>query len=119
MASRPMSLNVPVLDEYISAFADRNLSRCVGLYAPGAILEFGGTFCRDAACIERWHVERFAANLALLRIDNVQIDGDEISIEGAVVSDRLKTWGVPAIMGRARFIIRDGKIAEARFGLHD
>jgi hypothetical protein len=110
-------LGVPVLNEYIDAFRNRDLSRCLALYTEGAILEFGGTYCRDPECIERWHAERFSANLSLSRIDSVAVNGDEVTIDGAVISDRLKTWGVPAIVGRARFIIREGKIAEARFGI--
>lgn len=120
MATDPsVRLNVPVLDQYIDAFRNRDLARCVALYTEDAILEFGGTFCRDSQCLERWHAERFAANLALLRVDSVLIDGDEVIIDGAVGSERLKTWGVIALVGHAKFIIRDGKIAEARFGLHD
>jgi|ERR1017187_2238926 hypothetical protein len=118
MTDRSVALNVPVLDGYLEAFRMRDLSRCTEFYAEGAILEFGGTYCRDRPCLERWHRERFASNLALLRIDNVFVNGNVVTVEGVVNSDRLETWGVAPLPGRAIFSIRDGKIAEARFGLN-
>src|SRR5579864_539388 len=110
-------LQVPVLREYMEAFRARNLSGCLGLYSEDAVLEFGGTFCRDRQCLERWHVERFTANMVVTKIDRLGINGDEITVEGAITSDRLQTWGAGDIQGRAKFVIRNGKIAEARFGL--
>src|ERR1039458_2694491 len=65
--------------------------RCTELYAEGAILEFGGTYCRDKQCLERWHRERFASNLDLLRIDSVLVNGNVVTVDGVVNSDRLKT----------------------------
>ena len=117
MTDRSVALNVPVLDDYFDAFRMHDVSRCVGFYAEGAILEFGGTYCRDRPCLEKWHSERFASNLAVLRIDNVVVNGGVVTVEGVVSSDRLANWGVAPIAGQASFRIRDGKIAEARFGL--
>jgi hypothetical protein len=106
-----------VLVEYIEAFRTRDLPRCVRCYTEDAILEFGGTYYQDRPCLERWHLERFASNLALLRIDNVLVIDESVTIDGLVTSDRLKTWGIAPLPGRAQFTIRHGKIAEARFGL--
>ena len=111
------AVNVPVLDEYFEAFHMRDVARCLAAYGENAILEFGGTYCQDKACLERWHQERFASNLSVLRIEHVTIDGATVTVEGVVSSDRLRTWGVQPVAGQAVFIVRDGKIADARFGL--
>src|ERR1039458_9591716 len=110
MTDRSIALNVPVLEDYLEAFRMRDLCRCTELYAEGAILEFGGTYCRDKPCLERWHRERFASNLDLVRIDNVLVNGSVVPADGGVTSAPLKAWGVPPLWGRAIFIIRDGKI---------
>jgi hypothetical protein len=117
MIDRSVMLNLPVLDEYLEAFRLRDVSRCVAFYAEGAILEFGGTYCRDRPCLEKWHRERFASNLSVLQIGNAAVNGGIVTVDGVVSSDRLATWGVAPISGQATFNIRDGKIAEARFGL--
>jgi len=118
MTDQSVAPNVPVLEGYLEAFRMRDWSRCADFYAGDAVLEFGGTYCRDRPCLEKWHRERFASNLSLLRIDKVVVNGDVVTVDGVVNSDRLETWGVAPLSGRAVFRIRDGKIAEARFGLN-
>src|ERR1017187_3964411 len=110
MTDRSIALNVPVLEDYLEAFRIRDLCRCTELYAEGAILEFGGTYCRDKPCLERWHRERFASNLDLLRIDSVLVNGNVGTVRGGVIRAGLKPGGAPPLWGRAIFIIRDGKI---------
>src|ERR1035437_61456 len=85
MTDRSIALNVPVLEDYLEAFRMRDLCRCTELYAEGAILEFGGTYCRDKPCLERWHRERFASNLDLLRIDSVLVNGNVVTVDGVVM----------------------------------
>ena len=108
--------NVPLLDAYLEAFRARDLERCIQCYAEGALLEFAGSSCRDRQALENWHRDRFLANVAVLRIDGVAADGAVVTVDGTVTSDRLKTWRISALPARAKFVLRDGKIAEARFG---
>jgi hypothetical protein len=110
-------LNIPVLDAYLTAFRERDVARCMESYADGAVLEFGVMYFRDRASVEKWHRERFAANLALVRIDKASVNGDVVTADGAVSSDRLRKFGLSTLPVRATFHIRDGKITEARFGL--
>jgi len=108
---------VPVLEQYLVAFRSHDLPRCLGFYSDSAILEFGVTYCRDRPCRERWHRERFAANADILQVDHVGVEGELVTCEGIVTSDRLRAWGVTRLPVKATFRVQNGKIEEARFAL--
>lgn len=110
-------IGVPILDAYLAAFESRALPACLACFADSSLIEFGPSQYASLDAIERWHRERWSANMKLLRIDGLSERDGLITIEGAVTSDRLKTWRLTALPVRAKFRIRDGKIAEARFGL--
>jgi hypothetical protein len=108
---------IPVLDNYLKSFDSRDLERCLEFYAPGALIEFGVTMCLDKEAIERWHHERWSANLRLIDIGKTEIAGDVVTVDATVVSDRLKMWRLKSLPVRARFKLLQGKIVEARYGL--
>jgi len=117
MTRRLAGIDVPVLEEYLEAFLARELMRCVDLYAEGAVLEFATTQCRNRPELEKWHRERFSANLELVQIEQARVEGAEVILEGVVTSDRLKAWRIGTLPVRAKFAFRGDKIASARFGL--
>ena len=117
LTRRLPGIDAPGWDESLEAFQARDLSRCGDLYVEGAGLEFATTHCRNRPELEKWHRDRFNANLQLLQIDLAKVEGGEVIVEGVITSDRLKAWRIGTLPVRARFAFQGDKIASARFGL--
>lgn len=106
-----------VVQSYIDAFAARDLLRCVDLYDEQATLTAGPARHQGKKELEEWHQARFDADLHVVRIDDIFSDGDSVTVEGVVTSNRLKAWRVGTLSGRAKFQIREGKIASLELGM--
>lgn len=100
-----------VVQHYIDAFSARNLAGCMDLYDEQATLTAGPAKHRGKKDLEEWHQARFDANMRVMRIDDMYSDGDTVTVEGTVTSDRLKAWRVGKLTGRAKFVIHEGRIA--------
>lgn len=94
-----------------------NLVRCPECFSEPALVEFGPSLYRDRAALEKWHKERWTNNMRLLQIHPVDITDDAVTVEGVVISDRLKFWKLTTLSVDARFKFSGEKIVEARYGL--
>ncbi|GAB4558283.1 MAG: hypothetical protein Kow0047_03260 [Anaerolineae bacterium] len=108
---------VAVLNSYLEAIEARDLDRCMSFYTDDAVVHFGMGVYRGAKSITDWHRERFDADLHVLEMDRVEAGQDQVTCELVVTSRRLKAWRINTLRGKGTFTFRDGKIAEARFGL--
>lgn len=106
-----------VVQEYLDAFSARDLSRCVEMYCEDASLFFPPATYEGKEAVKDWHEARFLADARLVRLDNITVSGDTITVQGSITSKKLKVWRITSITGRAIFQVRDGKIANLRFDL--
>ena len=104
-----------IVKEYLEAFEARDLERCMALYDEGATLEFGPGTYQGREQLEEWHEARFAAELKILHIDDVKVEGNTITVQAIITSKRLKLWHLNQTKASAKFQVRDGKIADLRF----
>ena len=110
-----------LVEQYMAALESQNLSRCLEFYDDGASIRFqgglhAGTFT-GRADLEEWHRGRFAANLKVVSIENIDVDGDTVTVDGVATSDRLKAWKIGQLTGTATFTFEDRKIKDVYFGL--
>ncbi len=84
---------------YLKAFEERRLEDCMKFFTDESKVEFMGEFhgLRD---IEQWHKARFAADLKLIRLDRVEVQGSVAIVEGIASSARLRAWKVKSINGK-------------------
>ncbi|HZS92251.1 MAG TPA: nuclear transport factor 2 family protein [Chloroflexota bacterium] len=106
-----------VIRDYMDAFAARDLPRCLEMYEADASIEYGPARYQGAKALEDWHRARFNADLKVVRIDDIEVDDNIVTIAGVVTSKRLKLWRITNLSGRARFHLHEGKIREVSFGL--
>lgn len=104
-----------VVTEYLDAFGARDLERCIAFFGDQAVLEFGPTTYQGHEALEQWHKTRFAADLKVQSVDNVTVDGENVTVEGTITSNRLKIWHLNQLKGRVVAKVRDGKITDLRF----
>ena len=108
-----------VIQQYIDAFTARDLKRCVEMYDAEGVIRFPPATYRGKKALEDWHKARFAANLQLVRVDDMTVTGDKVTVDGVVTSNRLRAWRIGDLAGSATFEVRDGKIAHVQFGPRD
>jgi hypothetical protein len=84
---------------YLDTFAARDLDGCLQYFADDAVLKFHVTTFRTRKGIEQWHKDRFAADLRLVRIDEMQTNGDTVRIDGVVTSKRLRAFFINEMQG--------------------
>lgn len=106
-----------VVQAYLQAFAQRDLSRCLDFFAEDATLDFASGVYQGKQAIEGWHKDRFAADVRVLRIDDIRTQGDTVVVDAIATSKRVRVWFVESVAGRVTLVFRQGKITDAKFGL--
>lgn len=99
---------------YLDAFHAQDLARCMEFFTDDSSVDFNMTVYSGRKAIEDWHKDRFAANLKMVKMSSVTVDGDTVTIEGAVSSKRLSAWRVKALSGKVTIRFQDGKIKNGK-----
>jgi len=111
-----------VVEAYLQAFDERDLSRCLDFYDEDGLLVFGppafglGRF-RGKEALEQWHKERFTRGMKVIEIEEIQVEGDTVTVKAVVTSPVVKAIQLDDFRGTATFIVQRGRIKEARLGL--
>lgn len=104
-----------VVEAYLQAFNARDLPGCIEFYDDDASLTFGPGFFRGRQAIEQWHKDRFAADMRLLELEDIEVRGDTVVVRGVATSKRLRAFKIGSLGGTGTFLIQQGKIKELRF----
>ena len=95
---------------YLDAFHAQDLDRCLEFFADDATVDFNKTIYAGRQGITEWHKDRFAANLRMIKMNSMTVNGDTVVVDGAVSSKRLAAWRLKAISGRVTMRFENGKI---------
>ena len=99
---------------YLDAFDAQDLERCMGFFSDDATVDFNMTVYTGRQAITDWHKDRFAANLKLVRLNNISVNGDTVVVDAVASSKRLAAWKVKSISGRVTMRFADGKITSGK-----
>lgn len=99
---------------YLDAFDAQDLERCLGFFNDNATIDFNMTNYSGRQAITDWHKDRFAANLKLVRLNKITVNGDTVVVDAVATSKRLAAWKVKAISGRVTMRFADGKIISGK-----
>jgi hypothetical protein len=102
-----------LVEAYTQAFARGDLEACLSFWADDAVLRFLFASYEGRAAIEEWHQDRFAADVKLLRIDNLTVDGDTVTAQAVATSRRLRLFRMDEVKGTMTFRVVDGRFKEA------
>jgi len=105
-----------LVGEYLQAFDERSVERCMSYYTEDSSLEFVSMF-RGLKEIEEWHKARFAADLRLVRLDKISVSENAVAIDAVATSKRLRAWRVKAISGSIRAVFEGDKIKDLKFAI--
>ena len=101
---------------YLKAFETRDLAQCMDYFTDTSAVHFVNSVYNGRQEIEDWHKARFAADLRMVRLGKVTIDGNRVVLEGIVTSKRLKAWKINTISGTVTAQFDGEKIVEVKFG---
>jgi ketosteroid isomerase-like protein len=101
-------------EAYLEAFHARDLDRCLEFFTDDSTVDFNMTMYTGRQAITDWHKDRFAADLKMVKKNSVSVDGDTVTIDGAISSKRLSAWRVKALSGRVSIRFENGKIKNGK-----
>jgi len=101
-------------EAYLDAFHKRDLERCMDFFSDDATIDFNMTAYNGRQAITDWHKDRFAADLKMLRLNNISVNGDTVVVDAVASSKRLAAWKVKSISGRITMRFADGKIKSGK-----
>jgi uncharacterized protein (TIGR02246 family) len=99
---------------YLEAFEARDLARCLDFFIEDATVVFLLSRHQGRPAIEKWHKDRFAADLRVIRICEISIRGDIVVVDAVVTSQKLQAWKMPNARGKIVLTFQGDKIKEAR-----
>jgi uncharacterized protein (TIGR02246 family) len=101
-----------LVEGYRQAFEKRDVEACAGFFAEDATLKFlFGTYDGRPA-IADWHKDRFAADVKILRLDGVAVNGDTVIAQLVVTSRRLRQVRMDQVKGTVTFRVEQGRFKE-------
>ena len=101
-------------EAYLDAFHKRDLERCVEFFSEDATIDFNMTAYKGRQAVIDWHKDRFEADLKMLRLNNITVKGDTVTVDGVATSKRLVAWKAKSIAGRVTMRFVDGKIKSGK-----
>lgn len=90
----------PLVLDYLKAFDSRDVERCLSFCSEDAKFHFLWRTFRGRKGIEKWHRDRFAADLRVVRVDNISADRDTVTVDVVITSKKLQPHKVDSL-GRA------------------
>lgn len=106
-----------IVEGYIEAFDRRDRDRCMGFFSDSSKIDFALGVYRGRQEIERWHDDRFGADLRLVRVEEIRTSGNVVTVDAVATSKIARAWKVSSVAGRVTFVVEDGKIVESKFRL--
>ncbi len=105
------------IEAYLQAFEARDLSHCIVFFDDDACIYFMSEVYRGKERIEKWHKDRFAADLRIVGVKGMTIEENKVRIRGSIVSKRIRAWPAKSFSVIITASFEQGKIKEIKFGL--
>jgi ketosteroid isomerase-like protein len=99
---------------YLDAFHARDMDRCLDFFTDDATVDFNKTLYTGRQGITDWHKDRFDADLKMIKMNSITVNGDTVVVDGAVTSKRLAAWRLKALSGRVTMQFENGKIKKGK-----
>jgi hypothetical protein len=102
---------------YLQAFEQRDLAKCMEIYARDALIDFALGAYQGTQAIEEWHKDRFAADLRVLHVDEIRTSPNTVVVDAQATSKVARAWMFNSFAGRVTFTFEQDKVKKATFGL--
>src|SRR5271170_1296129 len=99
---------------YLKAFEARDIAECMTYYADDSCLSFVQSDYKGKEQIEEWHKARFAADLRVVRLEKLTVEGNTVILAAVVTSKRLKAWKLNTVRGTVTTLFEGSKIKDLK-----
>ena len=106
-----------LIEKYIVALKERDVSRCVDCFSDDAEIHFMSGVFKGRSALEEWHRDRFDADMELVKVKKIKVKGQKVTIDGEVTSKKIRAWKIGKLAGKVTFSVQDGKITETKFSV--
>ena len=103
-----------LIESYLDAVREKDISRCLDFYHDDARLHFMMGVFKGKKAIADWHKERFDAEMEIVRVGKITTKGDTVSVDASVTSKKIRAFKIARLAGKASFRLDDGKIKEVK-----
>ena len=100
---------------YQRAFKQRDLTKCMSFFHGDATVKFLFATYKGYKAIEKWHKDRFEANLQLLNLESIKVEQNKVVLKMTATSKRLSTFNIKSMKGTGTYIIEKGLIVKATY----
>jgi ketosteroid isomerase-like protein len=102
---------------YLEAFEARDIDQCMTFYGDDASLSFVQSDYKGKEQIAEWHKARFAADLRIVSLEKLTVEGNTVVLVAVVTSKRLKAWKLNTIPATVTTRFEGSKIKDLKFGM--
>ena len=102
---------------YLEAFEARDIDQCMAFYDDDAALSFVQSDYKGKQQIEEWHKARFEADLRVVRLEKLTVEGNTVVLAAVVTSNQIKAWKLNTIRGTMTTKFEGSKIKDLKFGM--
>jgi hypothetical protein len=106
-----------VVSDYIAAFQERDMEKCLSYWHENAEIDFVMGTYRGMNDIEQWHQDRFNADMRVLQVQSIEVQDDRATVDVVATSKVARIWRMNSVEGRINLKFKAGKINHAKFGL--
>ena len=104
--------------DYLQAFDQRDLGACLDFFAEECKINFAHGLYQGKTAVENWHNDRFKADMRVLEVEEIKVNGEEVVLDVVASSQVARRWRIPSLAGRVTILFGPGDlIREASFGL--
>ena len=105
---------IQTFQQYLDAFQQHDLSTCLSYFTDDAVINFFSKRHVGRREIEKWHRDRFKAQIQILSMDGFESVGDTVSADMTIASKFMRRFPLKA-SGRAIVKMDRDKIREVGF----
>ena len=105
------------VEEFVDAFEARDLDRCLCFFTDDACVHFLGDDHAGKEALRSWLQERFDANLRIVKLRGIDVDGNRAILRGELDSDRIRAWPASSISGIMTIEFEGDLFKDIEFGL--
>ena len=107
----------PLVIDYLKAFDARDLERCLSFCNEDTTFHFLWRKFRGRKGVEKWHRDRFAADLRVLRVDNIASESNTVTVDVVITSNKLKPHKLNSLGGRISARLEHGLLRDVKFAV--
>jgi ketosteroid isomerase-like protein len=105
------------VEAFVAAFEARDLEKTLSFFSEDACVHFIGDDYVGTDALRTWIQDRFDANLRIVKLRGIDMEGEKAILRGEIDSDRIRAWPASGISGIMTIAFEGDLFKEFSFGM--